>query len=147
MSEKEEVDLRKDFITKYYDLKEGAVNSEKRKKTKKLNSIRVFLLSTSYLLTIVSVIILASILIFSVSSLNNIEQMYAMINGDDNGLRSALETSSAFAASNFVEDFLLLYERKTEFILLLVVLPSVLILLLVILNAIFTRFVKAKTTV
>lgn len=147
MNEKEEVDLRKDFITKYYDLKEGAVNAEKRKRTKKLNSIRVFLLSTSYLLTIVSVIILASILIFSVSSLNNIEQMYAMINGDDNGLRSALETSSAFAGSNFVEDFLLLYERKTEFILLLVVLPSVLILLLVILNAIFTRFVKAKTTV
>lgn len=147
MSEKEEVDLRKDFIANYYDLKEGAVNAEKRKRTKKLNSIKVFLLSTSYLLTIVSVVILASILIFSVSSLNNIEQLYAMINSDDNGLRSALETSSTFAGSNFVEDFLLLYERKTEFILLLVVLPSVLILLLVILNAIFTRFVKAKTTV
>lgn len=147
MSEKEEVDLRKDFIANYYDLKEGAVNAEKRKRTKKLNSIRVFLLSTSYLLTIVSVVILASILIFSVSSLNNIEQLYAMINGDDNGLRSALETSSVFAGSNFVEDFLLLYERKTEFILLLIVLPSVLILLILILNAIFTRFVKAKTAV
>lgn len=138
---------KKDFIDSYYVSRSEAINFEKRKRVKKLSTLRFSLLTINHVLSAIAILILGSVLLFSISSLSNIEQLYTILNSDDGSIRAAMESAAVFAGSEFVDEFFILYDRKVEFILLLIVLPGVLIIFTLIANILFGKFVKKKTAI
>lgn len=112
-----------------------------------MSTLRFSLLTINHVLSAIAILILGSVLLFSISSLSNIEQLYTILNSDDGSIRAAMESAAVFAGSEFVDEFFILYDKKVEFILLLIVLPGVLIIFTLIANILFGKFVKKKTAI